>query len=170
MLDAPREGDAGEGGAGGPAERAERRGEAVQGAEDAQARGAVGQQDGGAGEADDDGEGLDDQDGAQGRVPRRRVVDEHREGRHDVDEREGDDAHLEAVQHAEAGAQHREQEELDKPRDDAVAREDGADPGVRQSEAAGEVEGEGRVLGRALYGRVVEEHGQDLIVGDGMQS
>ena len=75
----------------------------------------------------------------------------------------------EALQHAEAGAERGEEEELEDAAGDAVDGVNGADLVVAEAESSGELEGEAGVGLVGNHARVVEEDGHDLVVRDGMQ-
>lgn len=86
----PTENGADDGRADGSADAAEGGGEAVQRAEDAQGGGAVGQQNGGAREADDDDKALDEHNAEEHGVSGGGVLDEGGEGGHEVDDGENE--------------------------------------------------------------------------------
>lgn len=74
-----------------------------------------------------------------------------------------------AVEHAEAGAEGREEEELHDAAGDAVDGVDSTDLIRAEAEAAGEFEGEVHIGIVRVYAWVVEKDGEDLVVGDGVQ-
>jgi len=67
-------------------------------------------------------------------------------------------------------AKRREDNKLDKAASDTIDREDGSDGIGFNAEPTGEEERQPRVLRRVLHRRIVEEHGQDLIIRHRMQS
>lgn len=71
VLDAPRKGKAGGGGSNGSAKAAEHCGKSIEGAEDAEWCGGIGQEDRGGGEGNDDGKCLDHHDEEDGSETRR---------------------------------------------------------------------------------------------------
>ena len=90
VIGAPGKDPAGGGGPHGAAEGAEHGGEAVEGAEDAQRRARVGEQDGGGGEGDDDAKGLEDHDADDGEEARALGGEERGEWRDEVDDGQED--------------------------------------------------------------------------------
>ncbi len=90
VVGAPGKDPAGGGGPHGTAEGAEHGGEAVEGAEDAQRRARVGEQDGGGGEGDDDAKRLEDHDADDGEEARALGGEERGEWRDEVDDGQED--------------------------------------------------------------------------------
>lgn len=86
VAGAPGKDPAGGGGPHGAAEGAEHCGEAVEGAEDAQRRARVCQEDGGGGEGDDDAKGLEDHDADDGEEARALGGEERGKGRDEIDD------------------------------------------------------------------------------------
>jgi len=98
-----------------------------------------------------------------------RALDERGVRGGEADEGEADGAAFEAVQHPELPRYGREDQELDEAADDAVHREHRPNLAAAETEAPAEFEGEVRVIWVRDLGRVVQEDGEELVVGSGMQ-
>jgi hypothetical protein len=83
----------------------------------------------------------------------------------ETDERKGESAAFEAVQDAESACCWGEDQELHDAAENTVHCEYGTDPATVETETAAEFEGEAGVVFVGDLGWVVQEDGEELVVG-----